>query len=213
MTGGWIDVSLPLDNGMVHWPGDTAFERTETLRIGHGAECNVSELRSSVHIGTHIDAPRHFLEGAAGIDAMPVEAMLGRARVIAIEDPDLIRIAELEPHRPEKGQRLLFKTRNSTTHWKTREFQKEFVHIPSDTAAYLAACGVLTVGVDYLSVGGYQSDGPETHRILLGAGIWIIEGLDLERVEAGDYELLCLPLRIVGGDGAPARALLRRLIP
>ncbi|MBZ5609923.1 MAG: cyclase family protein [Acidobacteriia bacterium] len=207
-----MDISTPLRNGMLHWPGDASFERRETLKLAQGAECNLSELHTSAHMGTHLDAPRHFLEGGAGIDAMPIAAMVGRARVIAIQDPELIRIRELEAHRPAQGERLLFKTANSSPRWKTGEFQENFVHIPSDTAAYLAGCGVLTVGVDYLSVGGYQTDGAETHRILLGAGTWIIEGLDLELVEAGDYELLCLPLKIVDGDGAPARALVRRLV-
>jgi arylformamidase len=212
VSSDWIDISMPLDNGMAQWPGDTRFELRETLRLADGGECNLSELHTCVHIGTHMDAPRHFLEGGAGMDALPIRAVVGRARVIAIRDPDLIRVAELEPHRPAKGERLLFKTANSAPGWKTREFQKKFVHIPADTARYLATCGVLTVGVDYLSVGGFETDGAETHRVLLGAGIWIIEGLDLEAVDPGGYELVCLPLKIVNGDGAPARAVLRKLV-
>ncbi len=212
MSREWIDVSIPLENGMVCWPGDAPFERLETMKIASGEAANVSKFCSTVHIGTHMDAPRHFLDDGRGIDTMPIAATVGLARVIAIRDPEVIPVRELEPHRVSKGERVLFKTQNSSRLWKTRTFQEKFVHIPQDTAAYLASCGVQTVGVDYLSVGGFDTDGPETHRALLGAGIWIIEGLNLEHVEPGDYEMICLPLRIVGSDGAPARAVLRRLV-
>jgi arylformamidase len=178
VSSDWIDISVPLENGMVYWPGDVPFKRTETLTLAKGHDCNLSEIYTSLHTGTHMDAPRHYLYGGAGMEAMPIAATIGRARVIAIRDPDLIRIEELEPHRPTKGERLLFKTRNSIECWKTAEFQKRFVHIPAGTAHYLVRCGVQTVGIDYLSVGGFGADGDETHRILLGAGIWIIEGLD-----------------------------------
>ena len=212
MSAGWIDISVPLANGMVHWPGDAPFERLKTLALADGDPCNLSEIRASAHTGTHMDAPLHFLENAPGIDTMPMDATVGRARVIEIRDPRLIRVAELEPHRISKGDRLLFKTANSRVCWKTPEFKKEFVHIPPETARYLANAGVRTVGVDYLSVGHAETGGDETHRILLGAGIWIIEGLNLEQVVPGDYELICLPLKIAGGDGAPARAVLRKLV-
>lgn len=210
MSHRWIDVSIPLHNGMVHWPDDRAFTREETLRIANGDPCNLSEFCTSAHIGTHMDAPRHYLPDGAGIESFPISAGVGRARVIAIHDPELIRIEELKPNRLAKGERILFKTRNSEVSWATAKFQEKFVYIPAETAAYLADCGVQTVGVDYLSVGGYETDGPETHRALLKAGIWIIEGLNLKDVEPGDYELICLPLKLVGSDGAPARAVIRR---
>ena len=194
---------------MVGWPGDAPFERLQTLHISKGDVCNLSQICSSAHIGTHMDAPRHFLAEGRGMETMPIEATIGEARVIAIHDAELIRVSELERHSLRKGERVLFKTRNSARHWKTNTFQEKFVHIPEATAYYLGKCGVQTVGVDYLSVGGYQSDGPETHRALLGAGIWVIEGLNLEHVEPGAYELVCLPLKLVGSDGAPARAVLR----
>ena len=209
MSGKFIDISVPLHNGMVHWPGDAPFNRTQTLHIAKGDECNLSQISSSAHVGTHMDAPRHFLKDGHGIETMPVDATIGPARVVAIHDPDLIRIAELEPHQLKRGERVLFKTRNSSHVWKTSEFQKKFVHIPQDTARYLGKCGVQTVGVDYLSVGGFETDSAETHQALLEAGIWIIEGLNLENVEPGNYELICLPLKLVGSDGAPARAILR----
>jgi arylformamidase len=211
MSGAWIDVSIALRNGMVNWPGDAPFSRIETLKIANGDVCNLSQFCSSAHIGTHMDAPRHFLADGHGMETMPIEATVGTARVIAIHDPELIRVRELEPYHLARGERVLFKTRNSEHHWKTHEFQEQFVHIPEATAHYLAERGVQTVGVDYLSVGGYEMDSAETHRALLAAGIWVIEGLNLEHVEPGDYELVCLPLKLVGSDGAPARAILKRI--
>ena len=207
----WIDVSVPLRNGMVVWPGDAPFERTSTLEIANGDTCNLSQISSTAHIGTHMDAPRHYLDGAAGMEAWPIAASVGRARVIEIVDTEVIRTSELEPHHLAKGERVLFKTRNSEACWKTDDFQKNYIYLPPETARYLAGRGVQTVGVDYLSVGGFESGGPETHRILLDAGIWIIEGLILQHAEPGEYELVCLPLKIIGGDGAPARAVLRKL--
>ena len=212
MSTEWIDISIPLHNGMVHWPGDAPFERIKTLALAQGEACNLSEIRGSAHTGTHMDAPLHFLEGAPGIDTMPIDATVGRARVIEIHDPRLIRIGELETHHPAKGERLLFKTANSRRCWRTQEFQREFVHIPPDTARYLAKIGIRSVGIDYLSVGHAETGGDETHRTLLRAGIWIIEGLNLEQVAPGEYELICLPLKITGSDGAPARAVLRKLV-
>ena len=210
MSHPWIDVSVPLHNGMAHWPDDRAFDRAETLQIAKGDPCNLSEFCASAHIGTHMDAPRHYLPDGAGIESFPISAGVGRARVIAIQDRELIRVHELRPYRLAEGERVLFKTWNSEQCWTTSKFQEKFVYIPRETAEYLAQCGVQTVGVDYLSVGGYELDGSETHRALLKAGIWIIEGLNLKDVEPGDYELICLPLKLMGSDGAPARAVLRR---
>jgi len=210
VTGEWIDISVPLRNGMVTWPGDAPFERSSTLEIANGDECNLSQISTTAHIGTHMDAPRHYLAGAAGIESMPIAASIGRARVIEIRDPEAIRASELEPHRLAKGERVLFKTRNSGRCWKTDHFQQQYVFIEPEAAHYLAGIGVQTVGVDYLSVGSFENTGQETHRILLEAGIWIIEGLNLEHVDPGEYELVCLPLKIIGGDGAPARAVLRK---
>jgi arylformamidase len=211
VSGEWIDVSVPLRNGMVHWPGDLPFERLETLRIADGDVCNLSTIGASAHIGTHVDSPRHFIEGALSIEAMPIEAMMGPARVIGIRDSETIRPEELEPYRIARGERVLFRTVNSRRCWNTDVFQTDFVAISPEAASYLATRGVRTVGVDYLSVGPFEKGGPETHLALLGAGVWVIEGLNLEQVEPGDYELVCLPLRIVGSDGAPARALVRKV--
>jgi len=204
----WIDISLPLHDGMVHWPGDAPFERVKTLALADGDACNLSEIRCSAHTGTHMDAPLHFLQNGGSIDSLPLDATVGLARVIEIRDPRLIRIEELEAHHPRLGDRLLFKTANSRL-WSTPEFQNDYVSIPPETARFLAGIGVRTVGVDYLSVGHGEGGGAATHRILLEAGIWIVEGLNLAAVAPGEYELICLPLKIAGGDGAPARAILR----
>lgn len=211
MSTGWIDISVPLRNGMVVWPGDAPFERSHTLRLGEGGACNLSQFSATAHIGTHMDAPVHFLPGAASIETMPISATVGRARVIEIQDTEAIRAPELQPHHLGKGERVLFKTRNSEQCWKTDDFQTKFIYIDPGAATHMVERGVQTVGVDYLSVDGFDKPGAETHRILLSAGVWIIEGLNLEHVEPGEYELLCLPLKIVGSDGAPARAVLRKL--
>ena len=209
MTRDWIDISVPLRNGMVTWPGDASFERTSTLEMAKGDQCNLSQISTTAHIGTHMDAPCHYLDGAAGIETMPIAASIGRARVIEIQDPEAIRTSELEPRHLAKGERVLFKTRNSGTCWKTDHFQEKYIYIQPEAAHYLAEIGVQTVGVDYLSVGGFREDGPETHHALLEAGIWIIEGLNLKGVAPGPYELACLPLKLAGSEGAPARAILK----
>ncbi len=210
MSADWIDVSIPLRNGMVHWPGDTPFERTMNMRIANGDLVNLSQITGSAHTGTHMDAPLHFIANAKSIDTMPLAATIGPARVIGIEDEEAIKVSELARHNIASGERILFRTPNSRRLWKTDLFQEDYVYINPESAEYLAAVGVQTVGVDYLSVGGFHTGNAETHRALLGAGIWVIEGLDLEHVEPGNYELICLPLRLMGADGAPARAVLRR---
>ena len=205
---GWRDVSVPVRDAMVHWPDDPPVEIGLSLSIAGGDPANVSRVSMSAHTGTHMDAPRHFIDDGAGIDAIPLDAVMGPARVIGIEDPTAVTAGELARHDLRPGERLLFRTRNSERRWWEEGFEPGFAHIDPGAARALADAGVRCVGVDYLSVGG-MTEGAETHLALLGAGIWIIEGLDLTRVEPGSYELICLPLRLVGADGAPARALLR----
>jgi arylformamidase len=213
MADEWIDVSVPLHLGMVHWPDNPPVSIERMLDINRGDVCNVSKMSLGVHTGTHMDAPIHFLRDGIGIDQMPLTAAMGQARVIEIGDLVSIKPEELVGHAIRRGERILFKTRNSPGCWQTDDFVEDFVYIAHEAAQYLATIGVQTVGVDYLSVGGSHVDGPETHRALLEAGIWIIEGLNLSQVQPGIYELICLPLRIVGGDGAPSRALLRWIGP
>jgi arylformamidase len=209
-TRGWIDISVTLKSGMVHWPDNPPVKIERMLDMEKGAVCNVSTLSLGAHTGTHMDAPLHFIRDGVGLDVMPLDATIGPARVIEIRAEESITPAELKPYRIRRGERILFKTRNSARVWKTDEFDENFVYISKEAAQNLAELGVRTVGVDYLSVGGFRRDGVETHRALLGAGIWIIEGLNLSEVKPGKYELLCLPLKVLGGDGAPARAILKK---
>ena len=211
-TKPWIDISVPMHDGMVHWPGDPACKISLFVSIPGGAPCNLTQMSLSAHTGTHMDAPRHFVARGRTMESLPLTAVMGPCRVIEIKHDSAITAAELAPHKLKRGERVLFKTRNSARSWKLAKksvFDENFVYIPADTARYLVKRGVQTVGVDYLSVGGYKKDGVECHQIMLGAEIWIIEGLDLSRVKPGNYDLVCLPLKIVGADGAPARAVLR----
>ena len=197
---------------MVHWPGDPDFHIERASDQEKGDVATVSRMTLGVHTGTHMDAPLHFIRGAKSIDQIPLDATVGPARVIPIRDTKSIKRAELIPHAITAGERLLFRTANSDHSWNSDHFDETFVYISQDAARYLAECGVRSVGVDYLSVGGYKQDGPETHHALLSAGIWIIEGLNLGHVDPGDYELLCLPLKLMGSEGAPARAILRPIL-
>jgi arylformamidase len=209
MSASWIDVSVPLRTGMVHWPDNPPVRIERAMDLEHGDAATVSSMAMGVHTGTHMDAPVHFQRGGAGIDQMPLEATLGLARVVEIQDPVSIKRAELEAAGLQPGERILFRTRNSERCWKTDDFVEDFVFISQEAARYLVERGVRTVGVDYLSVGGFREDAEATHLALLQGGVWVIEGLNLSPVRAGTYELVCLPLRIAGGDGAPARAVLR----
>lgn len=208
----WLDISVPLQSGMAHWPGDPPVRIERVRDLERGDDSNVSMLSMGSHTGTHMDAPLHFLHSGRSLDEMPLDATLGPARVIKIVDAKTITVEELRSHRIQRGERLLFKTRNSGRCWKAYSFVRDFIHLSLGAAMFLAERRVKVVGVDYLSVGGYEGkDGVAIHQALLGAGIWIIEGLDLSQVVPGRYELLCLPLRIHRSDGAPARALLRPL--
>ena len=209
-VSGWIDISVPLRSGMAHWPDNPPVRIERTLDMDRGDVANVSEMSFGSHTGTHMDAPVHFVRDGEGIDRMPLGATMGSATVIEIQDPVSVKTDELDPHRIGPGERVLFKTPNSARRWWEEDFIEDFVYVSQEAARYLADRGVVTVGVDYLSVGGFYRDGEETHQALLGAGIWVIEGLDLSGVQPGEYELLCLPIKVQGGDGAPARALLRR---
>ena len=206
----WMDISVAIHTGMVHWPDNPPVRVEYMLHIERGDICTVSTLSMGSHTGTHMDGPFHFLPEGQGLHEMPLDAAIGLARVIEIRDPESIKPDELRPHNIRQGERLLFKTKNSARCWQTDTFVEDFVYLSQEAARYLASVGVQTVGIDYLSVGGFKKDGLETHLALLGAGIWIIEGLDLSQVEPGTYELICLPLKIAGSDGAPARAILRK---
>ncbi len=209
MASPWIDVSIMLRTGMVSWPGDPPARISHALDMERGDPCTVSLLEMGAHTGTHMDAPAHFVRGGIGIDDMPVEAAIGSARVITIRDRTSIKTEELVRHSIRRGERVLFKTHNSDRCWDTDSFVEDFVYLSATAAEYLVERQVGLVGIDYLSVGGFRADGVEAHQALLKAGIWIVEGLNLKRVRPGRVQLVCLPLKIHGGDGAPARALVR----
>jgi arylformamidase len=211
MASPWIDVSVTLRTGMVTWPGDPPAHISHALSIERGDPCTVSLLELGAHSGTHMDAPAHFVAGGTGIDTMPLDATIGPARVIVIDDPVSIKIEELEQHAIQTGERVLFKTRNSDRAWEADPFLEDFVYLSAPAAQYLVERQVRLVGIDYLSVGGFQADGVETHQALLSGGVWVIEGLYLGQVRPGEVELICLPIKIAGGDGAPARALVRQV--
>jgi arylformamidase len=192
---------------MVHWPDNPPIELVRIMDVGKGDAATVSRLSLGVHSGTHVDAPVHFLADGAGVDAFPLDHLIGEARVVEVDDGPSIGAARVRAVDPRPGERLLFKTRNSARCWKADRFFADFVHLSVEAAALLAERRVRTVGIDYLSIAGIQ-EGVPTHLPLLEKGICIIEGLDLSSVQPGSYELICLPLRLAGADGAPARVVL-----
>ena len=203
----WIDVTVPLRDGLVPWPGDPPFRLDRVSDLARGDVCTFSTLSMSAHAGTHIDAPLHYLRRGCAIDRLPIDATVGHARVIQIDNPCVIDPDELRSHRIRTGERLLFKTQNSAQ-GRGAKFYENYVAVSPEAARYLASRRLRAVGIDGPSIGPFNH-GAETHRVLLAAGVWIIEGLDLTRAPTGACDLICLPLRIVGGDGAPARAILR----
>jgi len=211
LDGGWIDVSVPLTNGMAYWPGDPKVEIKRIHDMKDGDEENLTHISMCAHSGTHIDAPCHFRKSAKTIDKMPLTAGVGKARVIEIMEKEFITVEEIRPYRIRKGERILFKTKNSRSRWDNKPFMKKFVHLSTEAATFLAEKEVQTIGIDYLSIGGYEGNVMEVHNIILKAGIWVIEGLNLSKITPGNYELICLPIKISGADGAPSRALLRAI--
>jgi arylformamidase len=163
----WIDISISLRNAMVHWPGDPSVSIKRIKDMEHGDTANLSEISMGAHSGTHVDAPIHFIQQGQGVDKMPLDTMVGRARVVEIKDTESIKPKELLQHRIRRGERI--------------------------------------------SVGSFKRGGSYVHRTLLSGGVWIIEGLNLSGVKQGKYDLICLPLKLGDGDGAPARAILRPL--
>ena len=209
MIKNWIDVSVPLHTGMVHWPTDPSVRIERIADMDQGAVCNVSKVEMCAHVGTHMDGLNHFIKDGAPLDTVPFDAVIGPCRIIEIKDTDSVKPDELKKHNLRKGERILLKTRNSKRPWWDEDFDTRFIHISKDAAQHMVERDIRTIGIDYLSVGGYERDGVECHQVLLGAGVWIIEGLNLTKVKPGKYDLICLPVKIKNSDGAPARAVLR----
>jgi arylformamidase len=205
------DVSLTISQDLPTWPGDPIISLNRFSKMEEGAPCNVTQISACVHIGTHVDAPYHFLGGdSQTVDQLPLNLLTGRSYVLHLPDEvNLITAEVLESAGvPPRTRRLLFKTRNSA-YWSgaVKGFQKDFVALSADGAQFIVDHGVRLVGVDYLSVAPFTEPEP-THQILLQAGVVVIEGLNLSEVSQGRYALYCLPLKILGADGAPARAIL-----
>ena len=190
-----IDVSVPVRPGMVTYPGDPEVRLERVSSIAEGEVANISRLDFGVHTGTHVDAPVHFVEGAAGAETLPLDVLVGPCVVVDGLEPAAV---------PAGSERVLFKTPNGRL-WERDHFADDFVKLDGEGAQALVAGGVRLVGIDYLSIGD-----EEAHQVLLEAGIVAVEGLDLRRVEPGKYLLVCAPLKLVGSDGAPARVLLLR---
>lgn len=204
-----IDVSVPLDATLPTYPHNTPFSLEPIKRLANGDSSNVSALHMSAHCGTHVDAPRHFFDSGPGTEALPLDLLMGRVRVIQINSRTSIAAEDLADQDFSEDVRILIKTRNSLL-WGTPEFRPDYIGVTESGARHLVAHGIKLVGVDYLSVEQFKTPGAPAHRVLLGAGAIVIEGLNLRDVEPGIYDLCCLPLRIVGADGAPARVVLRK---
>lgn len=209
-TNDWIDVSVPVRDGMVAWPGDPRVEVDRVHSVEEGDVATVSHLSIGSHTGTHMDAPVHFIPGAETMDAVPWDVVMGPARVLHLPGVATVTAAALQHQGIGRGERVLLKTDNSTRPWWQEGFREDFVHLDPEAARYLAHQGVRLVGVDYLSVSGFADDPALVHRALLESRVWIVEGLNLADVEPGPYEIVCLPLKVAGADGAPSRVLLRR---
>ncbi len=203
------DVSVGIDSDIPTWPGDPLIDINRIMKIEEGADSNVSQIIFTTHSGTHIDTPYHFFEDGETLENIPINRFIGRVYVMYLPDVDQIS-AELlrKTGLPKRAKRILFKTRNSKL-WKKygKKFEKDYVGLSRDAAQYLIDKDIDLVGIDYLSIATYN-DPVSVHKLLLRSGVIIIEGLDLSAVHQGHYNILCLPLKINRGDGAPARVVL-----
>jgi arylformamidase len=212
-SNGWIDATATLDPATTPiYEGDApmTFEFLKDMRKGDGL--TLSKYSLGAHSGTHIDAPMHFVRDGASIDKVSLEPLIGPARIIDIADGvQAINAAELNRHQWRGVPRVIFRTRSSLRGWmKSSTFHRDFAYIAPDAAQLLADAGVQLVGIDYISAEQFGAPAPLTHRILLGKGIPIVEGLALEDIRAGDYDLIVLPIKVGGQEAAPARAVLRK---
>ncbi len=208
------DVTVMLREGLPTWPGEPGIRLTQDKFLARGDPSNVRSLSMGIHTGTHLDAPEHFLAGGATVEELPLDVLIGPCTVVDVPADPHVSAAALDacfPAGRPVPERLLLRTRNSTGPspvWAHAGFQEGFAAIGHDAARWLADRRVRLVGVDYLSVEPFEATEPLTHRILLGAGMILVEGLDLRAVPPGRYTLHCLPLRLQGAEGAPARVVL-----
>ena len=203
------DVTVTISSELPVYPGDPRVEIRRTLSLAEGDVANVSHISCGTHMGTHVDPPSHFVEGGIALDKLPLDVLIGPARVFDVGDVDVIDAATVEQTSLDGVTRVLFKTRNSRLWSSPHEFQRDFVYLDAAAAEILVARGVKLVGIDYLSIEMFNFEQPATHLALLSNNVIVVEGLDLSAVGPGDYELICLPLKIKDGDGGPARVVLR----
>ena len=211
----YYDITVPLTNEMPTYPGDPGIQVTASASLANGDAANVTHLNFGAHTGTHVDAPAHFIEGASKVESMDLDALIGRAKVIEVPSTNLsIGVDLITQHCTSNDTRVLFKTRNSSF-WRDSDqaFRRDFTYLDLEAAQELVKLGVKLVGIDYLSIEQFGQVDHPTHLALLSKGTVILEGLNLEGVPSGEYELICLPLRVSSGkgDGAPARAVLRTI--
>ena len=205
-----IDISVPISPNLPVWPGDSQIVLERHRALSKGDASNDSRLACSVHSGTHVDAPAHFIENGLTVDQLPLDMLIGAATVVELPEIDIITTDLLEAQMlPPDTERLLFKTKNSAL-WADpgHPFNPVFVALSSDSASWIVSKGIHLIGIDYLSIQLFKDPEPSTHHILLEAGIIIIEGLNLRNVRPGVYQLICLPINLAGSEGAPARAIL-----
>ena len=202
------DISVPIRSGGLVYPGNPEIEITLQQAVAKGAGANVSFIRFGSHTGTHADAARHFFDDGQTVDAIPLDRLIGPALLLSFPDElRAVSAADLQKHELKGHTRVLLRTRNSAL-LSQKEFVRDYTYLAPDGAQYLVDKGVELVGIDYLSIEQFHSGHHKTHRTLLGRSVVILEGLDLSVPAPGEYELICLPLRIEGCDGAPARAVL-----
>lgn len=206
----WIDISRTLTNGIIHWPDDPPFRWERVRDIDGPGTCNLSRIETSVHIGTHIDAPLHFLSDGTDVAEIPLSKLCGPATVVHIEGEHDVTAEDLEGAKITPGDRVLLRTPNAAL-WDKPDFDEDFFAISGEAAMWLVDHEVPLIGIDYLSVDGYRNESKPAHYALLGNGVIIIEGLCLADVEPGRYELVALPLKIANSDGSPARVIIRPL--
>jgi arylformamidase len=201
------DVTVPLTPGLAVFPGDPPL-LIEPLQQAGEAPYGLARLVLTTHCGTHVDAPAHFVPGGMTVDALPLEILMGKTRVLELVARERVERADLEALDLRDDLRVLLKTRMSGQLLRSG-YQEDHVYLSEDAALYLAQAGLKLVGFDYLSIDRFSGTGFPAHHALLGAGVIVVEGLDLSDVEPGEYDMACLPLRVGGGDGAPARVVLR----
>jgi arylformamidase len=212
VSAGLLDISVPLGPSTPAWPGSPGFSSRLHSAMADGEPADASTIVADVHCGTHVDAPAHFIRGGGTVSELDLGALVGPAHVASTGGARRIGAAELEAAAiPRTTERLLLRTVNSGG-WSQRPFDPDFAALTADGARWVVERGIRLIGIDYLAVQRFE-DGPETHLVLLGAGVAILEGLELGEVAPGAYELLCLPLRLDAAEAAPARAVLRELAP